>query len=99
MRLRTECSVLKEYIFDKKNLAPNASCVCEAIENNFHVLMECQKYDIMRRGCFKQSVGLLIYLKKVLLFGDSNLSNRNNEIVFKAVHKYIHQTKIFSSGN
>ena len=31
----------------------------------------------------------------VLLFGDSNLSDTNNELVFKAVHKYIHQTKRF----
>ena len=35
----------------------------------------------------------------VLLFGDSNLSDTNNELVFKAVHIYIHQTKRFSSGN
>ena len=35
----------------------------------------------------------------VLLFGDSNLSDTNDELVFKAVHRYIHQTKRFSSGN
>ena len=35
----------------------------------------------------------------VLLYGDSNLSDTNNERVFKAVHRYIHQTKRFSSGN
>ena len=35
----------------------------------------------------------------VLYFGDSNLSDTNNELVFKAVHRYIHQTKRFSSGN
>ena len=29
--------------------------------------------------------------EKVLLFGDSNLSDRNNEFVFKAVHKSFHQ--------
>ena len=31
----------------------------------------------------------------VLLYGDSNLSDTNNELVFKAVHRYIHQTKRF----
>ena len=35
----------------------------------------------------------------VLLYGDRNLSDTDNEIVFKAVHKYINQTKRFSSGN
>ena len=37
--------------------------------------------------------------KTVLLYGDSNLSDTNNELVFKAVRRYIHQTKRFSSGN
>ena len=35
----------------------------------------------------------------VLLYGDNNLIDTDNELVFKAVHKYIHQTKGFSSGN
>ena len=35
----------------------------------------------------------------VLLYGDSNLTDTNNGLVFKAVHRYIHQTKRFSSGN
>ena len=35
----------------------------------------------------------------VLLYGDSSLSDTNNELVFKAVHRYIHQTKRFSSVN
>ena len=37
------------------NSSPNALFVCGAIENNFHFLMECQRYDIMRRG-------MLLYL-------------------------------------
>ena len=35
----------------------------------------------------------------VLLYGDSNLSDTDNGFVFKAVQRYIHQTKRFSSGN
>ena len=31
----------------------------------------------------------------VLLYGDSNLSDTNNMLVFKAAHRYIHQTKRF----
>ena len=34
-----------------------------------------------------------------LLYGDRNLSDTDNELLFKAVHRYIHQTKRFSSGN
>ena len=40
-RLRTECSILRYYLF-KKNLAADALCFCGAVENNFHFLMECQ---------------------------------------------------------
>ena len=35
----------------------------------------------------------------VLLYGASNLSNTDNELVCKAFHKYIHQAKRFPSGN
>ena len=34
-----------------------------------------------------------------LPFEHENLSDTDNELVFKAVHKYIKQTKRFSSGN
>ena len=33
--------------------------------------------------------------ERVLLYGDSNLSDTDNELVFKAVHKYINQIKRF----
>ena len=55
--------------------------------------MECQRYDIMRREVFQTVSRYVDVSENVLLFGDSNLSDRNNEIVFKALHKYIHQTK------
>ena len=35
----------------------------------------------------------------VLLYDASNLSDTDNELVFKSFHKYIHQAKRFSSGN
>ena len=35
----------------------------------------------------------------VLLFGNNTLSNKNNKAIFKAVYKYIHQTKKLSAGN
>ena len=45
----------------------------------------------MRREMFQTVSRYVDVYEKVLLFGDSNLLERNNEIVFKAVHKYIHQ--------
>ena len=46
----------------------------------------------MRREMFQTVSRYVDVSEKVLLFGDSNLSERNNEIIFKAVHRYIHQT-------
>ena len=61
--------------------------------------MEYQRYDIIRREMFQAVSRYVEVSENVLLFGDSNLSDRNNEIEFKAVHKYIHQTIRFSLGN
>ena len=53
----------------------------------------------MRRAML-QAVSMFADVSEtVLLYGDSNLSDTNNELVFKAVHRYIHQTKRFSSRN
>ena len=47
-----------------------------------------------------QTVGMFADVSEtVLLSGGSNLSDTNKESVFKAVYKYIHQAKRFSSGN
>ena len=47
-------------------------------------------------------LGIAIPLTKLqitfmlLLFGDASFSNEDNETIFRAVHKIIHQTKRFS---
>ena len=53
----------------------------------------------MRREMFQTVSRYVDESEKVLLFGDRNLTDRNNEIVFKAVHKYIRQIKRFSPSN
>ena len=97
-RLRTGCSALRYYLYSR-NLVPDALCFCGTVENNFHFLLECQRYNVMRRGMLQTVSRFTDVSEMVLLFGDSNLSDTNNELVFKAVHRYIHQTKRFSSGN
>ena len=53
----------------------------------------------MRREILQTVSRIADVSERVLLHGDSNLSDTDNELVFKAVHKYIKQTKRFSSGN
>ena len=97
-RLRTGCSVLRYYLYNR-NLVPDALCFCGTVENNFHFLLECQRYNVMRREMLQTVSRFTDVSEMVLLYGDSNLSDTNNELVFKAVHRYIHQTKRFSSRN
>ena len=97
-RLRTGCSALRYYLYNR-NLVPDALCSCGNVENNFHFLLECQRYNVMRREMLQTVSRFTDVSEMVLLFGDSNLSDTNNQLVFKAVHRYIYQTKRFSSGN
>ena len=97
-RLRTGCSALRYYLYNR-NLISDALCQCGTIENNFHFLLECRRYNVMRREMLQTVSRFADVSERVLLYGDSNLSDTDNELVFKAVHKYINQTKRFSSGN
>ena len=56
-------------------------------------------YTIMCREMFDIVTRHSDVTETVLLFGDNSLSIESNEAIFRAVHKYIHQTKRFSSRN
>ena len=56
-------------------------------------------YTIMRRKMFGIVNRYPDVTETVLRFGDHSLSIESNEAIFRAVHKYIHQTKRFSSRN
>ena len=49
-------------------------------------------YTIMRREMFDIVNGYSDVTETWLLFGDNSLSIESNEAIFRAVHKYIHQT-------
>ena len=56
-------------------------------------------YNIMRMEMLDTVNRYSGVTEKVLLFGDNSLSIESNEAIFRAVHKYIHQIKRFSSRN
>ena len=97
-RLRTECSTLKFHLY-RRNLIPEPCCTCGALENTSHFLFKCPKFNAFRRELLLTVSNYVEPSEAVLLFGDDTLSDEGNEVIFRAVHKYIQQTKRFSTNN
>ena len=96
-RLRTECSTLQFHLY-RSNLIPEPYCTCGAVENTSHFLFKCPKFNAFRRELLLTVSNYVEPSEAVLLFGDDTLSGEGNEVIFRAVHKYIQQTKRFSSN-
>ena len=91
-RLRTECGSLNYYMYlHWRNLIPSPNCACGAVENNTHFLLRCPRYDEIRVDMINTVTAV------TLLHGNLNLSIDANQEIFKAVHKYICQSKWFST--
>ena len=69
------------------------------MENTSHFLFKCPKFNAFRRELMLTFSNYVEPSKAVLLFGDNTLSDEGNEVIFRTVHKYIQQTKRFSSNN
>ena len=93
-RLRTKCSALNNDLF-LKNMTDSPSCACGQIEDAGHFLLQCTLYadhrDILRNA-------LLAHPRittRLLLYGDSTISDNSNIIIFSAVHNFIENTNRF----
>ena len=83
------------YYLYMKQLISDAFCPKGAVEKN-HYLIECLTYSVLRREMFDTVDRISDVTEVLLLFGDTSLSNEDNEVIFRAVHKFIHLTKRFS---
>ena len=90
-RLRLECSALKQHLH-KKKLVDSPLCTCGIPETSKHFLFDCPNYQLIRTRTLSEYLHLPT---KSLLFGDSRLSENENEKIFEAVHKFITQTGRF----
>ena len=90
-RLRLECSALKQHLH-KKKLVDSPLCTCGIPETSKHFLFDCPNYQLIRTRTLSEYLHLPT---KSLLFGDSRLSENENEKIFEAVHKFITQTGQF----
>ena len=95
-RLRTECSSLNFYLH-LHNLVPSPNCVCGAIENNKHYLLDCHRYVNARDEMLNIIIRYSNVTADILLFGNTDLPVQINEEIFKAVHAYIRKTRRFMS--
>ena len=93
-RLRTNCSALNHHLFSK-NIVDTSLRSCGSIENNFHFLFNCPKYTEIRVELIQTLSPICTLSLKTLLFGDENLSNETNTVIFETVQKYILASKRF----
>ena len=78
-------------------LVPSLNCVCGAIENNKHYLLDCHRYVNARDEMLNLIIGYLNVTADILLFGNTDLPVQINEEIFKAVYAYIRKTRRFMS--
>ena len=79
-RLRNQCSSLN---FDLYN------------NHTVHFFFECQRYVIQRTVLFNATRNFHPLSINILLFGNPDLSDQDNQIIFDAVHSFIKSSRRF----
>ena len=86
-------------------------CTCGAVENNGHYFLDCPKYAALRTVLLKSIAGIVSpgvnsslllhldkqYLLKLILYGSSDLSFHENELLFQSVQLYIKDSNRFDN--
>ena len=93
-RLRTKCSSLNQHLHSK-NIINDPLCACGSVETTNHFLLECPQYIQARRDMITTLSTFCVPSLNNLLYGDSNLNNDHNKLLFQTVQKYISDTKRF----
>ena len=94
-RLRNNCSNLKHDLYTNF-VEPDFSCRCGySCEDANHYFFVCSLYLNERVELFHSTVSYHPLSLRTLLFGDQNLSTEDNFIIFRAVHRFIKETKRF----
>ena len=84
IHLQTNCSSLNQDRFHK-NISDTTHCTCGSMEYADHFLLACPLYYEQRQELF-WIISLICPISvNVLLFGNSNVSYKNNITIFEAV--------------
>ena len=75
----------------------DSSCHCGATtEDAHHYFIQCPMYEIERQ-ILRQNIEMVSsFTVKVILFGDPQLSLKQNKVIFGAVHEFMETTRRFS---
>ena len=91
-RLRMECSSLNAHLY-KKNIVPSPSCLCGGFESTYHYFFKCPNYSLIRSRYLPNNLNE--FSTNDLLFGQPNLSETDNQILFSKVQDFILHSKRF----
>ena len=95
-RLRNQCSSLNFDLYNN-HVANDPSCECdEEIEDAVNFFFECQRYDIQRTVLFNATRNFHPLSINIFLFGNPDLSDQDNQIIFDAVHSFIKSSRRFN---
>ena len=94
-RIRTNCSNLNSDLFNNF-LRPDPICSClTEPETAEHYFFRCDKYNGQRLVLFHSLRNYLPLRLEVLLFGNQNLIEEDNTVIFEAVHTFIRTSTRF----
>ena len=96
-RLKTHCNALNHDLF-KKNISDTLLCHCGSVQNTHHFFCKCPFYNIVRNDLIHKESTLHEVSIELLLYGNPNFPNDLNTKIVESVHKYILNTKRFSSN-
>ena len=94
-RIRLRCSALNGHLAEK-NLVESPDCGCgNSKETPEHYLLECDDYIQLREEMFDELHFLPTVNCHTLLYGTEDITNKQNEELFKAVQKFILKSERF----
>ena len=96
-RIRHHC-ILNKDLF-RCNIIDSPLCTCGSVEDEYHYFFSCNKYRNARHELFDKIFminKLHIVNTHVLLWGDSALSNKENEYLFSLIHTFIKHSNRFN---
>ena len=94
-RIRNNCSNLNLDLFNNF-LRPDPTCSCQVEpENAEHYFLRCHKHTIQRLVLFNSLRNFLPLRLEILLYGNPNLTDAENKIIFESVHIFIKNSNRF----
>ena len=94
-RLRNKCRRLNEHLY-LKNIVQSPFCIYGSVESTYHYFFECPFYRELRTS-LNEDISLVTSVTlQVILYGDEDLHQSDNEKIFAAVYTYISRSRRFS---